>query len=331
MLAINGKPLSEMEKTDPLAIYIRSALAKIKQKKMWTLVFHESKVMPIKVEVGEAGGRYETSAGIISQAKGKYSFDGMEHDITYYKTINIVKDEKRFYPSTVDFSGTITIDPKKQADLLFYMTCVLNSCAEYDHISKFQDIKPGKDIFYKVEDIEMDAALSNVSETKIAKIGSLIYDSDFGLKENILRELAVSHGVADAIDIDVELLRQNLKRALLSKTRGQYDIKKINAFLDDVKDNSLIRLRALIEKAVNDNIIIIAPNSSKKDSWFDVDKDGNKRVRIMTIPENSDAKTSLVKHYAKKPDDRAAFEKYVENGGGGKAIVVKTSHIIEDA
>jgi hypothetical protein len=221
------------------------------------------------------------------------------------------------------------LDPKRSADLIFYMTCVRPACAEYTLLMKWQNRQPGADLFYKVEDILADASIKNVHSREIAKVNSYIFDEDFGLANDILINLAVGHGVPNANEINIELVRFNLSNSLLKQTNGKYDMVKINNFLDEVKDTSLARLRSNVLVAIEKRMIINTKTSTGKNAWYDTTAEGKKRSIITTFPVGNDPQTAIIRYLASKPKQRDEFEQFVQAG------VIKpkagiTKHVIEN-
>lgn len=331
MLALNGKPIKEWPANDPLRKQVEAALERIKQKPIWKLVFHPSKIRP--PIPGMPGSFRETNAGINQRATGKYGFDGMEHDITYYKRISGMGDKKKYLPPRVDFSGITPLNPKIEADLIFLMTCVFSTCAPYPFLKDFQYIKSGNyDYFYKVEDLVADAKVDNVLAKMVAKVGTLIYDDNAGLSIKEIRKLAASQGIPDSDSVELNLLRHKLKVLILSKKKGQYQIDRIETFLADAVDGSFAALRAVIAYAIKNKLIMYANTLQGKPAWYTTD-DGKKKLQhLYSCPVGSDSEISLAQFYIKRPTSRAAFEKYVEKGQGKEKVEVEkvNEHVIEE-
>jgi len=329
MLAINGVPLTQCNQEEDIVKHVNAAIASIRaSKRVWKLVFHESKIMaPVP---GQPPRTTVTSAGILQKTTGKYPHRGLEHDITWYRTIVGVGDKKKFRPTNIDFSGTMPLDPKKEADKIFYLTCVSPACFPFDFLRKYTIIRDRADYFYKVEDSIQDAKISNVHSSRIAKVGSLIYDEDFGLERDEIRKLARLRGIANAIDDDMEfdVVQQRLNNYLLTQKDGKYNMSRIEAFLEDVKDSAIANLRKLVTVAIRDQLVVVSPNANKNPSWYDVDKEGKPRKHILTIPKNSNKEAALVAYFAKNKDARKNFEEYVRTGTGG-VRPVKKEHVIE--
>lgn len=328
MLALNGKPIQDWPVSDPLRMHVEAALKRIKQKKFWKLVFHETKIRP--PVPGMPGSLAETSAGINQKATGKYGFDGMEHDITYYKQMKGFGDNRKYLPSRVDFSGTLPLDPKIEADKIFLMTCVFPSCAPYEFLKDFQYKRVGnQDCFYKVEDLITDASTSNIVARMVAKVNTLLYDDDFGLASKELGAMGVSQGIPNALDMDSELLRHKLKELILSKKKGQYQLEKIELFLSDAKDGSFASLRSKVSYAIKNRLVLLDETLQGKPAWYSV-KNGEKGTHIFTIPIGNDAEMALAQYYSKRPKEQGAFLKYVETGKGAVKAVKEKEHVIEE-
>jgi len=314
MLAINGKPMESWASSDPLIKHIKSALNKIQTKKFWKLVFHESKI--ISREQSDGGILYESSGGLLQQATGKYVFNGMEHDITYYTNVINTRDGKKYSPEYLDFSGPLPLDPKRETDLIFYLTCVSPACAPYDLIEKFQYIRPNANYFYKVEDVFVDAAVSNIMKRKVAKISYLIYDDDLALDERTLRNVAVNFKIPNAMGIELEILRNKLGNTVLRQKNGVYDEVRIDQFLELIENDDLLKIRSMINIAIEKEFVKTdrVPKTGNL-AWYLYRSDGKKGERIVTFSLGTDPTVTLIRHFINNPREFSSFEKFVESGG----------------
>jgi len=188
MLAINGVPMNQMDKSDPLVKKINDAYSLIRRKPKWKLVPHDSKVRKQRFMPGVKSSRIEYNGGVGFLTTGKYAFEGQEHDITYYTTTR----EGEFLPKRLSFSTLLVMESKSQADLIFFMTCVTTSCAPYPMLTNFQYIRPNSDFDFKVEDIVEEAKIRNEYNRNIAKVHELIFDDETGLDDDTLKNIAIS-------------------------------------------------------------------------------------------------------------------------------------------
>ncbi len=313
MLAVNGVPYTNLEKDDKLGLSIKKALTAIKKQKTWVIKFHESQIK--KPKPGEPN-LYEASAGILIKSTQRYPFDGMEHDITYYTGSSTDNNGKvKYNPNFVDYGGTMVLDSKTQADLIFFLTCATGLCDSAVNLQDYQR-KPKGRIIFAVENILVETINKNAVDRKITKVKTLILDEDYGLKESVLRELAISYGIPNAETDHKEMLVHALLNYVLVQTDGKYNMDRINEFINDVKDTSLAKLRAAVKMAISKKYIVLVEGSTGRKSWYDVNEKGEKNRLIATVPKNGDPEDSLIKHYASKPDDRASFEKYVKEQKG---------------
>jgi len=302
MLALDGIPISQCDKNDPFVIHVNKALSKIRRKEYWKLVPHTSR---IRKAANGARGLIEYATGVSLLATGKYNFHNIEHDVTYYTT----KLDGIYRPRRVSFSEVMPLNRKNQADLIFFMTCVSPFCAPYPYIEEFQYLRPGVNYHYMVEDLVEEAKLKNVANRDVAKVNTLIFDDDIGIDDETLKNIAVSHGFPNAKDMDIELLKLKLAKNILAVDgRGEYNIKKIRAFLDDCKDTSLIRLRSIIRSAIEKKYLIVDKTPRKDTAWYYTDDYGKKDNHLVTVPKGTSPEVHLVKHMANNQKERQKFE-----------------------
>jgi len=302
MLALDGIPISQCDKNDPFVIHVNRALSKIRKKEYWKLVPHTSR---IRKAANGAKGLVEYATGVSFLATGKYNFQNIEHDVTYYTT----QIDGVYYPRRVSFSEVLPLSRKNQADLIFFMVCVSPFCAPHPYIQEFQYLRPEANYHYMVEDLVQEAKIKNVANRDIARVNTLIFDDEIGLDDETLKNIAVSHGFPNAKDMDIELLKLELSRNILAvDVYGNYDIGKIRAFLDDCKDTSLIRLRSIIRSAIDKKYVITGKTPRKDTAWYYTDDYGKKDNHLVTVPKGTSPEVHLVKYMANNPRERQKFE-----------------------
>jgi len=321
MLAVDGKPLNQYPKTDPLVQLIGSAIKQIKRRRNWKLVPHESRRR--KNAPGVPDSIIEYNAGVSPMTTGKYVFEGMEHDITYYSTISNVDGSQVFLPKRINFHEVLPLSPDTQADLIFYMTCVSPYCAPFAPIQQFQYIKKNVMPHYKVEDLVGDAQLQNETKRDVAKVNLLLWDDDMGIEDETLKNIAISYGFPNAPALDIELLKNRLSDSLLRQVNGKYDITRIRSFLDDAKDNGLLKLRNIVRISIEKKFVVKDKTGKGSSAWYYTSVYGEKDAHLMSLMKGADPETSLVQYLASKPKSRNAFETHyksrLQGGFSGKS------------
>jgi len=311
MLALDGIPLNQYPKTDPLVQQIDSAIKEIKKRKKWKLVPHESRRR--KNAPGVPDSVVEWNAGVSPMTTGKYLLGGMEHDITYYDTITTIEGIQTFLPKRITFHEIMPLDSTTQADLIFYMTCVAPYCAPFDPIRRFQYIKDNVMPHYKVEDLVGEAQIQNEIKRDIAKVNMLLWDDDMGLEDETLKNIAISYGFPTAPEMDIELLKNRLSESLFRLENGKYNVGRIRAFLKDTKDDSLLKLRNIVRASIEKKFVIKDKTGKGSSAWYYTSIYGEKDAHIMSLMKGADPETSLVQYLAAKPKARNAFEVHYKN------------------
>jgi len=306
MLALDGVPISQCDKDDPFVIHVNKALSKIRRKPVWKLVPHNSRIR--KAASGQKG-LLEYSNGVSLMATGKYSFGNVEHDVTYYTTIN----NGNYMPRRVSFYEAKPLNRDNEADLIFFMTCVSKFCAPFPYIEEFQYLRPNVKYHYMVEDLVEEAKLKNVANRDVAKVNTLIFDDEIGLDEETLKNIAISHGFPNAFDMDIELLKSRLAEHVLQISDGKHNISRIREFLDDCKDTSVIRLRSLVRAAIEKKYILTDKTPRKDTAWYYTDDYGKKDNHIVTVSKGTAPEVFLVKHFARNVKDRQEFELFYKD------------------
>lgn len=290
---------------------IDSAIKEIKKRRKWKLVPHESRRR--KNAPGVPDSIVEWNAGVSPKTTGKYLLDGIEHDITYYDTITNVDGVQVFLPKRVKFQEVLPLDPVTQADLIFYMTCVVPYCAPFDPIRKYQYIKDNVVPHYKVEDLVGEAQIANEVKRDIAKVNMLLWDDDMGIEDETLKNIAISYGFPTAPEMDIELLKNRLSESLFRVTNGKYDITRIRSFLKDAKDDSLLKLRNIVRVSIEKKFVIKDKTGKGSSAWYYTNIYGDKDAHIMSLMKGADPETTLVQFLSAKPKARNAFEIHYKN------------------
>lgn len=310
MLAINGTDFSEFKTTEPIAQHIKAAIKTIRKQRHWRLIFHPSRVQPGKPGIGALK---ETSSGVLVRASGKYRYDGMEWEITFYRTIRGTDPKNpKFVPRTIDYNGPVIYDSKEEADLLFYMLCVSPHCAKYDDIAKYQNPSTANyQPYYMVEDIVDDARIENETDRLVTKANIVIFNDDFGANEERLRDLASAYGVIGGQELDIDLIRLRLKGVILKKTNNRYDEELIRKFVGDVSSNESISLRAKVQIAVEKKLVVIKKNKNNRKSWYYA-VEGIGTDHIMTVPIGDNEAIALFGFLSRKQEKKDEFVSFVD-------------------
>jgi len=306
MIAINGVPIAEA-KSSPLKKEIEKAMEVIREKKIWTLKFHPA---VIKKVVQELGGYVEKHpGGALMLSYGKRASDGFEYEVRYFTNFRIKEGQKQFTPKYYSYNGTISLESKKSADLIYFLTCISGKCEIYEPLKDFQN-KPFNKPLYKVDDQLLEIKAKVATERMIAKVNTYIYDDENGLSENDIRQFALSYGLPGAEKDDIIIVTHKLKNYLLVRKAGNYDIKRIKSFLKEVKDTTMVEIRAMVEKALKDNLFVIVEDEGRR-AWFDVNDKLEKRSHVVSIPPSKDDKETLIKFFALEDDRKEKLEKYL--------------------
>ncbi len=311
MLALDGRPMNQYPKTDPLVQQIDSAIKEIKKRRKWKLVPHDSRRR--KNAAGVPDSIIEYNAGVSPMTTGKYLLGGMEHDITYYSTITNVEGVQVFLPKRIRFQEVLPLDPATQADLIFYMTCVSPYCAPFAPIQRFQYIKDNVMPHYKVEDLVGEAQIQNETKRDIAKVNLLLWDDEMGIEDETLKNIAISYGFPTAPTLDIELLKNRLSDSLLRNVNGKYDITRIRAFLNDAKDDGLLKLRNVVRISIEKKFVVKDKTGKGSSAWYYTSIYGEKDAHIMSLMKGSDPETSLVQYLVTKPKARNSFETHYKS------------------
>jgi len=287
-------------------IHVNKALSKIRKKEVWKLVPHTGRVR--KAGSGQKG-LIEYAGGVSMMASGKYSFGNIEHDVTYYTSMN----DGKFAPRRISFSEVKPLSRANEADLIFYMVCVSEDCAPFPYIEEYQYLRPNVLYHYMVEDLVEEAKLKNVANRDVAKVNTLIFDDEIGIDEETLKNIAVSHGFPNAGEMDIELLKSRLGEYILQTTEGKFNMGRITEFLNDCKDTSVIRLRSLVRAAIDKEYLITDKTPRKDTAWYYTDDYGKKDKHLATVSKGTAPEVFLVKHLAANLKDRQEFELFYKD------------------
>lgn len=309
MLAINGTNFSEFDSSDPIAKQVKGAITKIKKKRYWKLIFHDSKLQPVKPGAGKLR---ESSAGVSMRTQGKYVFEGMEYEITYFRTTLGEGRDRKFQPRRYPFLGTQILDSKKEADLIFYLMCVVPYADYCEELKNYQNpSRTGSVPYYKVEDLVGDARKVSETDRLTTKVSMYIYDDDFGADDSKLRDIASAYGIVQAQELDIDLLRLRLKDTLLKQKDGKYDEEMLRDFISDIKDDASVTLKAKVQLAIEHKLAVTKANKNNRKSWY-YGVEGKPVDYICAVPIGSDAQTALLAFLLKKKEKQEEFVQFVD-------------------
>jgi len=321
MIAINGIPFSEAEKSS-VKQEIKEALSIIRKKKVWTLKFHPSVVKKVAQENG--GYLEKHPGGALMLTYGRRANEGVEYEVRYYINFRIAGNgEKTFQPKYHSFTGTVSLESSKNADLIYFLTCVSGKCAPYEPIKKYQNEVKFKAL-YKVDDQSFEIKEKEVVSRLVAKVNTYLYDDEFGLSEKDLRQFALSFGLPGSETDDIIIVVHKLKNYILSRKAGNYNIGRIKQFLSDVKDSTLVDIRIMVEKALKENLFVIVENEGRR-AWFDVNEKLEKRSHVVSIPPGRDDKATLIKFFATDKGRKEKLEDYLKSAKKSNPTKVKSS------
>ena len=249
--------------------------------------------------------------GALILTYGKRASEGVEYEIRYYTNFRITNNgTKTFNPKYYSYTGTITLESSKSADLIYFLTCLSGKCATYEPIAEFQNPVKFKPL-YKVDDKSLEIKEQSKINRLIAKVNTYLYDDDFGLKDKDIRQFALSFGLPGAETDDMVIVVHKLKNYLLSKSAGKYNIGRIKQFLEDVKDSTMLDIRVMVERALKENLFVIVESEGRR-AWYDVNSKLEKRSHVVSIPPKHDERDVLIKFFAAEKGRKEKLEEYLK-------------------
>lgn len=321
MLLINGKTRDEFvasggERAKAFNDHINKAIDTIVGRKQNIILrTHPTKIRHITDENNMPVQAH--SAGRRSLNTKPYVFKGSVYKISFVSSGQFKDDKGNIKKEWVDYNGaTMVFDNKKQAEELFFRTCVLSRCAYVGFLKEFQQERHGS-LEYEVYDPQTEKALNVEKEAKKAKVYQVLYGSTTVIKEE-LEIIASAFDIKNIDKIDVDDLKVLIKNILIRKD-GSLVMEKYEIFEDALRERVVAETKYLIRKAIADGIVIQDKTGGKspKDAWYTTNADKSKDAYLVTIaPEHKDnQEQTLIDYVLKNKEKREQLIDFINSNG----------------
>lgn len=313
MLAFNNQTLEKLPKEHPFLADYNEKIDLLKEMgDTFEFRFTDDKIRP--KNPFDPDSREESAAGVSLLTRVRYAWTGGSGEVTYYRSFTMDHGEPLFVPREIPFTGFMTLDIRKDPDLIYFLIFV---SPFIEPIPDFKDDE-GKSLMnlfrrrshYKLylHDAVVDSKYE--LEEKISEVQTLIYDKNYGLPIAKIRVIASSYSIPGVGFMKDNEVRIALKERILATTRGRHDIKLINDFLTNKDTPEQVVLNSLIQTGIDHDLIRNRVPSQKnpKGAWY---YNSEQKELICEVGNMVAPRRALIDFLTSSPDDRKEFERVI--------------------
>ena len=186
---------------------------------------------------------------------------------------------KKYMPANLVFEGEKWLK-RDDIELIFFLLRKCEHCAGGDNNTK--------KVMFMFEDLVTEAEKRAEKKELDSKIDLLLYNKEYGLPEEKLRQVAMAYGVNNVDN----LTPSQVKNALNDKIHGTKD--GPSRFFDMVNDEEYIKTRVTLQKVVDQGILIL---HDKDRQWMWKTPEGTVKVDGGKIPHDKSPAQALYDLY----------------------------------
>lgn len=175
--------------------------------------------------------------------------------------------KKRYVPHNFKYTGSVVLT-EKDIELIWFL---FNVCPYTKDGANWNKKSPKVEF----ENLEQEADDNATKKRDEGEFMALVYSSSVGLTEDKLREAAKALFIGDVDDLSINRVREQIEKSV--KVDKRNGVKK---FMNMVKSDAVLTVRANIQKAIDGKNIKYTPNTQE---WVWLGDDGKKTELICKL------------------------------------------------
>ncbi len=190
------------------------------------------------------------------------------------EVIHLDGGKKKYIPQNFNYTGSVVLTDK-DIELVWFL---LNVCPYTRPMSDNEEDKKnwnGKPPKIQFENLVKEADNNAIKKREEAEFMAMIYSPAVGLTEEKLKDVAKALFINDVDDLFINQVREQIEKAVMVDKRN--GVKK---FMDMVKSDVVLTVRANIQKAIDGKHIKYTPNTKE---WVWLGDDGKKTELICKL------------------------------------------------
>lgn len=303
MFVVNGEKLNLKERDNPFVkFYTRKTAFLRENRKTWHFRYPSHFGIKANPLDPESRDEYPVECSFKTLQSFAFELDGQEYvmEVQFYTNSKARgKGDIDFLPRTYQFRGEkiLNVDNPLNLDEIFFLLYVSPHCQKLPEY-KGQNMNK-RTVYYTVYDAALELRKEVEEEARISEVKSLIFSKRNGLPVEMLKEIGLGYGLTGISSLSDDEVRKTLSSHVLSKRDGNYKWRLIDEFIESPFKDKTFKLKALIEKGVEVQVIEFKRGPGKTKGKWKFAK--GEEVFICDVPITSKPGEVLINHLDRYP------------------------------